>query len=262
MTGETLVERLHVLLCGYEIIPRSISLRGADPLFLHAVPITCYLIGTRAGWVLFDTALDPARLADRDLCAAFFTDHGWDPPPAVLPAHRMEPQLAALGLGLGDIETVVLSHLHADHTGYLKHLSPGRVVLQKAEQAHGFGGAADAAFFHADYNLPGLPWDIVEGDAEVMPGIRALFTPGHTPGHQSLLLDMPDGPPVLLAGDVGDLRENFDGGILPGSATDDDAARASLARVSRLERELGARLLITHDPDQIRTIPLAPAPYG
>jgi N-acyl homoserine lactone hydrolase len=174
----------------------------------------------------------------------------------------MEPQLAALGLGLGDIETVVLSHLHADHTGYLKHLSPGRVVLQKAEQAHGFGGAADAAFFHADYNLPGLPWDIVEGDAEVMPGIRALFTPGHTPGHQSLLLDMPDGPPVLLAGDVGDLRENFDGGILPGSATDDDAARASLARVSRLERELGARLLITHDPDQIRTIPLAPAPYG
>jgi N-acyl homoserine lactone hydrolase len=73
---------------------------------------------------------------------------------------------------------------------------------------------------------------------------------------------MPEGPPVILAGDVGDLRENFDAGILPGSATNDDEARASLERLSRLERDLGARLLITHDPEQIRTVPLAPAPYG
>lgn len=262
MKNDTEVLGLYVLLCGYEIIPRSVSLRGADPRFLHAVPITAYLIDTRRGWVLFDTALDPANIDDPVRRASCFTDLGWDPPPAVLAAHRLETQLSALGVALSDIETVILSHLHADHSGYLKHLTPKRVLIQRAEFDHAFSAKAGPAWFREDYDLPGLKWEVIEGDAEVMPGLSLLFTPGHTPGHQSALLVLPDGPPVILAADVGDLRQNFSEERLPGEAADDAAALASLRRLNALERELGARMLLTHDPEQIKEIPLAPLPYA
>lgn len=262
MKHDTDVRGLYVLLCGYEIIPRSISLRGADPRFLHAVPITAYLIDTKRGWVLFDTALDPANLDDPARRAACFTDQGWDPPPAVLPHHRLEAQLDAIGVALSDIKTVILSHLHADHSGYLKHLDPQRVLIQRAEFAHAFSDKASPAWFRDDYDLPGVNWEVIEGDAEVMPGLSLLFTPGHTPGHQSALLVMPQGAPVILAADVGDMWQNFHEELLPGEAADDAAALASLRRLNTLQRELGAQMLLTHDPDQIRVIPLAPLPYG
>lgn len=262
MTRETDVRRLFVLHCGYEIIPRSISLRGADPRFLHAVPITCYLLDTAQGWVLFDAALDTGHLDDPARLRRLFTDRGWFPPPAVLPEHRLAPQLAALGLGFADIGTVIVSHLHADHSGHLKDLTHARAIVQRAELDHAMGAAPGPAWFREDYDLPGLAWETVEGDATLLPGVEALFTPGHTPGHQSLLVTLPEGPPVILAADVGDLRRNFDETILPGEAADDDAALASLRRLVDLERSLGARMLITHDPDQIRQVPLAPEPYA
>ena len=261
MANDTLIRQLYVLLCGYEIIPRSISLRGADPRFLHAVPITAYLIDTERGWVLFDTALDPANIEDPVRRATCFTDHGWDPPPAVLAAHRLETQLAAIGVAFSDIQTVILSHLHADHSGYLKYLSPSRVLIQQAEFAHAFSAKAGPAWFRDDYESPGIAWEVIDGDFEVMPGLSLLFTPGHTPGHQSALLVLPDGPPVILAADVGDLLQNFREERLPGEAADDAVALASLRRLSSLEQSLGARMLLTHDPEQIRTIRLAPLPY-
>lgn len=262
MTAHTAIRRLFVLLCGYEIIPRAISLRGADPRFLHAVPITAYLIETAEGWVLFDTGLDPAHLEDPGQRQRLFLDRGWDPPPAVMPEHRMQRQLAAIGIGFGDIGMVVLSHLHADHTGYLKQVTNARVLIQRAEHAHGMGPQPGAPWFPEDYDHPEIGWNLLDGDAEPLPGLRLLSTPGHTVGHQSALLEMPNGPPVILAADAGDLRVNFDKEILPGEAADDAQALASIRRLMELERDTGAHVLITHDPEQIRRIPLAPKAWG
>lgn len=256
----TSVRRLFVLLCGFEIIPRSVSVRGADPRVVISVPITAYLLDTESGWVLFDAGLDEANLRDPERLDALYLSQGWNPPPLVWSAHEMREQLRQIGLEFGDVTRVVLSHLHADHSGHLKRMPQARITIQKAEWDYAFSGEALPSWFPSDYDLPALAWDIIEGDREILPGLRVLSTPGHSPGHQSLLVDLPKTGRVILAADVGDLLLNFDREILPGEAADDDAALASIRRINSLVAE-GAQLFLTHDPDLLLTVRRAPEFY-
>lgn len=259
-SAQTQVRRLFVLLCGFEVIPRSVSLRGADPAIVISVPITAYLLDTARGWVLFDAGLDEANLRDPARLQALYTAVGWDPPPVVWPAHEMEAQLARIGIGFQDISHVILSHLHADHSGHLKRLRHARLTIQRAEHDYAFSGTQAASWFPSDYDL-GLDWEIVEGDREVMPGLTILSTRGHSPGHQSLLVDLPETGRVVLAADVGDLLENFEAETLPGESADDEAALASIRRVNALVAD-GAKLFLTHDPDLLVSLRRAPDFYG
>ncbi|ROT97702.1 N-acyl homoserine lactonase family protein [Histidinibacterium lentulum] len=256
----TAVRRLYVLLCGFEIIPRTVSVRGSDPRIIHAVPITAYLMDTDHGWVLFDAGLDEANLRDPARLKSHFLDPGWDPPPVVLPDHELGAQLARIGLGWSDIGTVVVSHLHADHSGHLKRLAHARKVLHRREHAHAHGSTASAAWFRDDYDMID-DWELIDGDTPLMPGIEILDTEGHSPGHISLAIDLPNTGPVILAADVGDLMENFREEKLPGEASSDTAALASIRRINALVAERGARLMLTHDPDLLLGLKLAPDFY-
>ena len=258
----TEVRRLFLLLCGFEIIPRTVSLRGADARVLLSVPITAYLLETARGWVLFDAGLDEANLRDPERLRALYLAPGWDPPPAVQAHHEMAGQLAAVGIGFGDVGTVILSHLHADHTGHLKRLRHARVLLHRREREHVASGAAGPAFFASDYDLPGLDWDLVEGDRQVMPGLSLIETPGHTPGHMSAVLELPETGCVVLAADVGDLAENFEREVLPGEASDDAQALASIRRINAIVAERDATLMLTHDPNRLLGLRLAPEAYA
>lgn len=257
----TAVRRLFVLLCGFEVIRLSVSLRGADLSILLAVPMTADLLDTDGGWVLFDAGMDEGHLRDPARLESLFLDPVWDPPPVVRPEHEMGRLHAALGLGFGDIARVVLSHLHADHTGHLKRMPEARLMLQRAEWRHATSDRAGGAWFRQDYDPPGLDRERIEGDREIMPGMTPLSTPGHTPGHQSLLIELPQTGRVLLAADVGDLMGNFADELLPGEASDDAQALASIRRVNALVAQ-GAKLLLTHDPDQLRALRRAPEFYG
>ena len=254
------VRRLFVLLCGFEIIPKSISTRDRHADIVISVPITAYLLDTAQGWVLFDAGLDEANLRDSALLEKHYLSVGWNPPPVVWPMHEMGAQLAGLGLGFGDISRVILSHLHADHSGHLKQMPQASLTIQRAEWEHAFSGKAPASWFPSDYDLPGLDWDIIEGDHQIMPGLRAISTRGHAPGHQSLVVDLPNTGRVVLAGDVGDLMENFLHEILPGESCDDVAALASIRRINALVDE-GAMLFLTHDPDLLLGLKRAPDCY-
>ena len=256
----TSVRRLFVLLCGFEIIPRSVSVRGADPDVVISVPITAYLLDTEEGWILFDAGLDEANLRDPERLDALYLSQGWDPPPVVWPAHEMEGQLRRIGLGFEDISRVVLSHLHADHSGHLKRMPQARFTIQKAEWNYAFSGTARPSWFPSDYDHPDLQWEVIEGDREIMPGVTALSTRGHSPGHESLLVDLPNTGRVVLAGDVGDLLLNFREEILPGESADDEAALASIRRINGLVAD-GAMLFLTHDPDLLLSLRRAPDFY-
>ncbi len=256
----TAVRRLYVLLCGFEIIPKSISTRDRHGDIVISVPITAYLLDTEAGWVLFDAGLDEANLRDPALLQARYLSIGWDPPPVVWPVHEMERQLAALGLGFQDIGRVILSHLHADHSGHLKRMPNALLTIQRDEHDYAFSGGEQASWFRPDYDLPGLKWEVIEGDRTIMPGLRAIKTRGHSPGHQSLVVDLPNTGRVVLAGDVGDLMENFRDEVLPGESADDGAALASIRRINALVAE-GAKLFLTHDPDLLLTLKRAPDFY-
>jgi len=257
----TAVRRLFVLLCGFEIIPKTVSTRDIGARFIISVPITAYLLDTVEGWVLFDTGLDEGNLRDPVRLNDLYIAKGWDPPPVVKPAHELARQFHEIGIGFDDIRHVILSHLHADHTGHLKRMPQARITIQRREHDYGFSGTARPSFFPSDFALPGLDWNIVDGDAAFMPGIDILDTRGHSPGHQSLLVELPNTGPVVLAADVGDLMANFREEILPGESVDDVAALAAIRRINRLVAERDALLFLTHDPDEVQRIRLAPDYY-
>ncbi len=256
----TSVRRLYVLLCGFEIIPKSISTRDRHADIVISVPITAYLLDTTEGWVLFDAGLDEGNLRNPAQLEKLYLSVDWNPPPVVWPTHEMGAQLAALGLGFGDISRVILSHLHADHSGHLKRMPQARLTIQRAEWNHAFSGRAPASWFPSDYDHQGAQWDIIDGDQTIMPGIKVISTRGHAPGHQSLIVDLPDTGRVVLAGDVGDLMENFREEVLPGESADDVAALASIRRINALVAD-GAKLFLTHDPDLLLHLRRAPDFY-
>jgi len=255
------VRRLYILLCGYEVLRKTISTRDIGERFVLAEPICAYLLDTTHGWVLLDTGIDPAYARDPALRDEHFLSRGWAPP-VVGDVHELEGQLAAIGINLDDIGHVILSHLHFDHCDRLHRFAHARLSMQRREHDWAFGADPGMGYLPRDYDAPGLAWDLRDGDWEAMPGLTLLDTHGHTPGHQSALVTLMSGERFILPFDVGDLAENFTHEIAPGSCSDEAAAMAAIHRIKALQVKHDATMLLFHDPQAIQSLRLAPACYG
>ena len=123
-------------------------------------------------------------------------------------ARSIDCELERHGMSLGDIRAIVNSHLHWDHCGG-NPLFPGvPIYVQAAEyDAARRGGRAYTVPEWVDF--PEAEFVVVDGDATIGSGIRILSTPGHTVGHQSLIIDTREGR-VALAGQAVYLRDEYD----------------------------------------------------
>ncbi len=189
-----------------------------------------YAIRHPQGLLLFDTGFGSG---DADLDARYHT----------VP-RRLPEVLAEAGIAVGDITAVVNCHLHADHAGQNAQLPGVPIHVQPAEWeiAH-----------TTDHTIldwidgPGVRYEQTAGDHEVAPGIRVIATPGHTPGHQSLVLETGEGRTVLTGQAVYSVGEwTGDPTAREGrsSARDRDAYDRS---VERLRGLAPARVLFAHD---------------
>jgi len=257
----TSVSKLYIFLVGYEIIRKSVCVRGAPRNVVLAVPICCYLMETSAGYVMFDTGLDSAPLKDLKDSYALFVNDRFPSPPLVLAEHELLPQLAAVGIKPDQIKEIILSHAHGDHTGHLRDFSNARVTIQKLEYEAAFSAEGKASRNFSEYSGPTIQWNIVDGDIEFLPGIDLVFTRGHRPGHQSAVVRLPNSGVKILIGDAADLLENFEREVL-GSSMDDDAALASIRRLKAIAAETGGELVPLHDPDFVQKAKLAPLFYN
>jgi len=255
------VKSLAILLCGYEILPKTVSTRGRGPRFIMAEPVCSYLIETRDRLVLFDTGIDEQKLRDEALLARFYGGKGWLAPPIVEPHHELLPQLAAMGVAPGDVTDVIMSHLHCDHTGNLRHFRKARVHIQKLEHDYGFSDHRNGAVFDEEFDDPSIDWHLVDGDWTFCDGIEGIFTRGHMPGHQSLVVTLPQSGVKVLTADAGDLHENFEDEVIPGESCDDPAALESIRRLKAIASRRQGELILLHDPEQIRRVTLAPDRY-
>ena len=191
--------------------------------------VVAYAIRRREGVLLFDTGFG---LGDPEL------DERYHPI-----GRRIEDVLREAGVRLGEVDLVANCHLHADHAGQNSSLPGIPIHVQRAELDRARAGDYTIA---AWIEGPGVEYVVADGDHDLVPGIRIVATPGHAPGHQSIVVDQPDGP-VVLSGQAVYGLEEWQG--RPGregrsSAPDADAYDASLARLRELDP---ARVLFAHD---------------
>jgi len=104
---------------------------------------------------------------------------------------------------------------------------------------------------------------LIDGDADVFGdgSVTLLATPGHTPGHESLLLHLKNSGFIILSGDVVHLQGNFEKNIVPSLNTNKSESIASMERVRQLIATYKATLFINHDKSQTDKLKLIPAFY-
>lgn len=258
---QTKVKRMYVCLCGFEFIPKTISTKGLGERFYLSEPVSAYLFDTEEGWVLFDTGFNRDIITNPELEHEYFTSRGWIPTPVAEEQHDLGVQLASIGLTYDDIGSIIISHLHADHTGNLAKCKNAKVYIQKAEYDFGFADETPPPWFEYDYKDADIDWVIIEGDYQLMEGLEIIDTKGHTPGHQSLVVTLPQSGVFVLTADAGDLAENYEKEIPCGENIGDDIAIEAIRRLKREAEERGGILFLGHDIDWVKQIKLIPEFY-
>jgi glyoxylase-like metal-dependent hydrolase (beta-lactamase superfamily II) len=252
----SIVRRVVPLTVGWERLPKSYSVHGDDSGAMLVEPVPAIALDTDDGWALIDTGFNTTLIRDRLFHDRF---HGRNHSiRAILPAGSGEPledALAAHRIAIGDITRIYLSHLHNDHAGGLRLFEPGiPVFVQRRELEYGLGGhpfPEQHGMFRIDFDDPVIDWRLLDGDVELVPGITALLTPGHTPGHQSFVIECQDGRGWVFAFDAADLTENIERELAPGGFVHCEAADAlqPILRLKAIAAERGLPLVPGHDPE-------------
>ncbi len=211
----------------------------------------CYLIRHAQGWFLWDTGVTDAIAAMPDGQA----------PSDPRATHWRRPktlaaQLAELGVQPSDIKYVAVSHTHPDHIGNVELFPQAMLLVQKAE--YEWPSPLGVGRFKPEH-----PATRLEGDHDVFGdgSVVIIATPGHTPGHQSLLVKLPKAGAVLLSGDAVHFKDNWEHRRVPAQNSDKDKTVASMQRMADVMAKEQAQLWINHDKAQRDGLKMAPAYY-
>ncbi len=193
--------RVTAVNCGSMTLDKGILMTGTSGEI--TIPTAAYIIEhPRHGLMLFDTGLNY---------------HGADPEEAEIhwePGMRdafgcsmardqaIDRQLEKLGYKIEDVKIVVLSHMHFDHAGGMCHFPNATFVVQKRELRYAWwpDQFSKAVYFYNDYkDTRDYRFIQLEGDVDLFDddSVRLVTTPGHSPGHQSMILNLKNRGPVL-----------------------------------------------------------------
>lgn len=256
LTQRSGVRRIVLLTLGWEDLPKSVSVHGASSDIRLREPVPGVLLQTDGGWVLLDTGFNTALIRDPYLRRRYYPSVEYQP---ILPGpgEPIEESLSDIGIDVDDIRLVAVSHLHTDHAGGLK-LFAGKVPVhaQRREVEYGLANHPEPerhAIFRVDFDDPSIDWHLADGEAEIAPGITAVPTYGHTPGHQSFVVELDasvGGGGYVFAFDAADLTENIENELPIGGFIDVDPADTvePIRRLKSLAEDKGYRLIPGHDP--------------
>jgi N-acyl homoserine lactone hydrolase len=249
---KTGVEKLYVLNCG-EGTAGDISrwTPGLNEGKTMDFVDSCYLVKHAKGWFLWDTGIaDAVAAMPNGLAPADPKAVTWRRP------KTLAAQLEQLGLKPGDVKMMAVSHTHPDHTGNVELFPQATLYVQKAE--YDWPGANNEPRFK-----PSHPVELLAGDKDVFGdgSVTILSTPGHTPGHQSLLVKLPKTGAVVLSGDAVHFKDNWDNRRVPSMNANKDQSAASMQKIADTLSKEKAQLWINHDKVQRDSQKMSPEFY-
>jgi len=242
--GGSGVERLYVIDCGENHVSDvSRWTPGVNVGKPHVFGNHCYLIKHARGWMLWDTG-------NPDSIAAM--PSGRTNPQGTITAFMKKPLAASLkelGIAPGEIKHLATSHSHGDHVGNVGLFPAATLYVQRGE-------------------YPAMPEQvrgnvamIIDGDFDVFGdgAVTLKAAPGHTPGHQVLVVRLPKTGPVILSGDMVHLQHSWNYRVVPSFNFDVPQSMATIDAMKAYAQRTGARLWINHDRESHARIPKAPA---
>src|SRR4051794_27279194 len=231
---------------------------NAEPGSYGEMSVRSYLVVHPGGTLLFDTGIDDA-IAE--------STRGQRIAPSIVfrVPRTLSSQLAEVGVSPDQVDYLGLSHLHVDHVGNVGLFPRAVALLQGDEYEAGYGPDAERFTLDPDaYAALGRDRiEIVDGEHDVFgDGVVVLKPlPGHTPGHQGLLVELPEMGPVLLAADIAYSAADYAQSAVRPLNVDLEASRRSIDSAKALERERGATVWLHHDREAQRSVRTAPSFY-
>ncbi len=243
--------KLYALDCGrIEMLDLDIfSVEGAYAGEQNSAVDTCFLVRHPKGDLVWDAGL-PDALAEME-------DGLTNGPFKVSVPTTLLSQLEALEVPPADVEYFSISHSHFDHTGNANYFAGSTFIVNEAEREWMFAQDDTSAFS-----------DLADAETVTFSDVYDVFgdgsvtihpTPGHTPGHSVLLIQLENEGPVLLTGDMYHLTRARELKTVPRFNTDIDETRASIEAFEKLAAETGARVIIQHEADDFAELPKPPA---
>jgi N-acyl homoserine lactone hydrolase len=246
------VDKLYILNCG-EGVAGDISRWSPGINVGKSMPMAenCYLMHHAQGWLLWDTGVT-------DAIASLPNGQAPSDPRAI---HWYRPktlasELNAVGVKPSDIKFLAISHTHPDHIGNVEMFPETTLLVQKAE--YEWPNPLGVGRFKPEHPVKKLDGDYdVFGDGSV----TIISTPGHTPGHQSLLVKLPKTGAIVLSGDAVHFKSNWDNRRVPSINADKEQTATSMQRIADIMAKEKAQLWINHDKAQRDTLKMAPDFY-
>lgn len=225
------------------------------------IPVPAFLVEhPGAGALLIDTGLHPSVAVDPK--QNFGRLLGWVYRGIKMNAEQAAPaQLRARGLDAADVRYVLMTHMHVDHASAISEFPNATFVLSKQEWDVLADGKTTDGYVRSqfDFGFDFRTFDFESSETESFAGfgrsidlfgdgsVRAVFTPGHTPGHTSFVLRL-SGREVLVAADAIYTQRTLDESVLPYRMADEHQFRRSLKEIRRYrEQTPGALIIPGHD---------------
>ena len=235
--------------CGTPQAPTEVNLRFSDTYAFDDLKVqfvfSCYLIKHGNNYMLWDTGHSMTA-------------------PNVAPKISVVDQLAKLGVKPEQIQYVGISHYHGDHTGQVASFPQATLLI-----GQGDWNAITAPKPAAGVNAPPFAhWISGGGKVEPLPADKDVFgdgtviilnTPGHTPGHHSLLVKLREKGNFLITGDLVHFHENYNSNGVPWFNVSRADTLASIDRFKKLAQTFRATVIIQHDARDIGKLPAFPA---
>ena len=255
------VERMYVLYCGEGNAPDmarwtpGVAANVNKPIKLSN---SCYLIKHAKGWMLWETGYSESIVGNAKGNPTPVLHWYWRAPKS------LTQQLADLGLSPNDIAYVGFSHAHPDHVGNGSLFTRANLFIQESEYDFYISPKGKPPVEPANWSkLRDNPTTKLHGDYDVFGdgSVTILTSPGHTPGHQALLVKLPRTGPVLLTGDAVHFRDNWDTPRAPVQNFDKEATITSVEKLKKVAATNNAQVWINHDSAQTATLKKSPAFY-
>jgi N-acyl homoserine lactone hydrolase len=247
----------------------SAMMRNQKPGETYPSLTPFYLIDHPGGIVLIDTGTSYEMLEDPENYGPYgagYIDEFAADEIEMSEGDKAVNQVTDLGYDPGEIDTVVMTHLHLDHAGDIREFPDSEFVVQQDELEYAWWPAdpiQQNLYVEGDFGvLRSAEYDVtaISGNYDVFGDgtIECIPTPGHSPGHQAVKVELEEAGTVILAADLAFTQQAYEEELQPAFAWDTEHAIRSNRMIHNLERKEDALVFLAHDREHFEELPDPP----